>query len=107
MTIIADLARERAVEKMVARIAHRDLDADLADLSQMVYCILCEYDEERIVDLWEHGQMNFFLARIILNQYRSNRSTYYAEICRFRSRSVNIGAGADISDKAIEKAKGR
>jgi len=42
-----------------------------------------------------------------LNQYRSNRSTYYAEICRFRSRSVNIGAGADISDKAIEKAKRR
>lgn len=109
MQIIAALARERAVEKMVARIGHKDIDADLRDLCQLVYMILCEYDEGKICDLWENGQMNFFLARIIVNQYRSTRSQYYAEIGRFRSRGMAMGVAGDITDERIkylnEKAK--
>ena len=31
----------------------------------MVYLILLEYDEDKLVDLWEHDQMSFFIARII------------------------------------------
>lgn len=108
MEIVATLAKERRVEQMVSNICHRDLDADLKDLCQLVYCVLLEYDEDKIVDLWEHGrQIDFFIVRIILNQYKSTRSTFYAEICRFRHKGVMLGAGGDISDKSIENAKRR
>lgn len=75
--IIDRLAREQRVETMLANIAKQPVTGDLRDLCQMVYLILLEYDESKIVDLWEHNQINFFIARILLNQYKSSNSPYY------------------------------
>ena len=86
---IADaLAKERRVETMVQNIAHaRTLSQDLRDLCQMIYVLILSYDPEKIVDLWEHEQINFFLARVIKTNLRSTRSPYAAQITRFRHRS--------------------
>lgn len=89
--IAAILARERRVEAMVQNIAHaRTLSQDLKDLCQMVYLIILTYDPEKIVDLWENDQIDFFLVRIIKTQLTSPRSPYNAQITRFRSRSKPI-----------------
>ena len=77
-TIIETLAKDRRVEALVENIAHHSLTADLKDLCQMVYLILLEYDESKLQDLWENDQINFFIARIILNQYRSSNSPFHA-----------------------------
>lgn len=82
--IIETLAKERFVEMMIENIAHQSLSADLKDLSQMVYLILLEYDESRLQDLWEHDQMNYFIARIIVNQYRSSNSPFHTIFRKFR-----------------------
>lgn len=82
--IIETLAKERFVERMIENIAHQSLSADLKDLSQMVYLILLEYDESRLQDLWEHDQMNYFIARIIVNQYRSSNSPFHTIFRKFR-----------------------
>ena len=84
--IIETIAQERMVETMVQNIAHESLsvNADLSDLCQMVYMILLEYDEDKLQDLWEHHQMRFFLARIIVNQYRSSYSPFHVIFRKFR-----------------------
>lgn len=82
--IVETLAREHKVETMIKNIAHQELSADLKDLSQMVYLILLEYDETKLQDLWEHNQMDFFIARIIVNQYRSSNSPFHTLIRKFR-----------------------
>lgn len=102
-TIIETLAKERRVEAMVENIAHHELTADLKDLCQMVYMILLEYDETKLQDLWENEQINFFLARIIINQYRSSNSPFHYLFRRFQERCVYMGVGADINDAAIER----
>lgn len=81
--IVAQIARERRVETMVENIAKSPLTPDLKDLSQMVYLALLEYDGTKIADLWEHGQINFFIARIIINQYRSSNSPFYKLFRKF------------------------
>ena len=88
--IVETLARERRVETMVENIARQELDANLSDLAQMVYLILLEYDEDKLVDLWEHGQMSFFIARIIINQYRSTSSPYYKLIRKYARKAEDI-----------------
>lgn len=100
--IVDRLAKSRLVEHMVENICHHALTADLKDLCQMVYLILLEYDEDKIVDLWENKEMNFFIARIILNQYRSDRSTFHTLFCKFQERSVGISVVWDISEADIE-----
>ena len=87
---------------MVENIAHRELTDDLKDLCQMVYLILLEYDASKLQDLWEHDEMSFFLARVILNQLRSVNSPYYYIYRRMQERSVYMGVGADINEVALE-----
>lgn len=100
-TIIETLAKERRVEALVENIAHHSLTADLKDLCQMVYLILLEYDESKLQDLWENEQMNFFLARIILNQYRSSNSPFHSIYRKYQERSISIGDG--ISIEALDR----
>ena len=102
-TIIETLAKDRRVEALVENIAHHSLTADLKDLCQMVYLILLEYDESKLQDLWENEQINFFIARIILNQYRSSNSPFHAIFRKYQERSISIGDGISINtlDKII------
>ena len=100
-TIIETLAKEKRVEALVENIAHHSLTADLKDLCQMVYLILLEYDESKLQDLWENNQMNFFLARIILNQYRSSNSPFHSIYRKYQERSLSIGDG--ISIEALDR----
>ena len=100
-TIIETLAKDRRVEALVENIAHHSLTADLKDLCQMVYLILLECDESKLQDLWENDQINFFIARIILNQYRSSNSPFHAIFRKYQERSLSIGDG--ISINALDK----
>jgi len=102
MTIIETLAKEKRVEALVENIAHHSLTADLKDLCQIVYLVLLEYDETKLLDLWENDQINFFLARIIINQYRSSNSPFHTIFRKMQERSVSIGVAGDINEKAIE-----
>ena len=95
-TIIEILAKDRRVEALVENIAHHSLTADLKDLCQMVYLILLEYDESKLQDLWGNDQINFFIARIILNQYRSSNSPFHAIFRKYQERSLSIGDGISI-----------
>ena len=95
-TIIETLAKDRRVEALVENIAHHSLTADLKDLCQMVYLILLEYDESKLQDLWKNEQINFFIARIILNQYRSSNSPFHAIFRKYQERSLSIGDGISI-----------
>ena len=88
--IIEAIAKARMVETMVQNIAHHSLNADLKDLTQMVYLILLEYDETKLQDLWDNNQISFFLARIIINQYRSSNSPFHTIYRKFRERSEDI-----------------
>ena len=96
--IVNEIARKRLVETMVQNIAHQSLTADLRDLCQMIYLILLEYDEEKLQDLWKHNQINFFLARIIINQFRSSNSPFHTIFRKFQEKSTDI-TGMDWSDE--------
>ena len=96
--IVAEIASGKMVEAMVQNIAHQSLTPDLKDLSQMVYLILLEYDEDKIVDLWEHHQMQYFLARIIINQFRSSNSPFHTIYRKFQEKTCDI-TGMDWEDE--------
>ena len=97
LEIIEAVAKSRLVETMVENIAHQSLTADLKDLAQMVYMILLEYDESKLQDLWENDQMRFFIARIIINQYRSSNSPFHAIFRKYQGKTEDI-TGKDWID---------
>jgi hypothetical protein len=96
--IVSKMASEKMVEGMVQNIAHQSLTADLKDLCQMIYLILLEYDEAKLIDLWKNEQMNYFIARIIVNQYRSSNSPFHTIFRKFQERTMDI-SGMDWNDE--------
>ena len=97
-SIIEQIAKGRMVESMVENIAHQALNDDLSDLCQMIYVLLLEYDEDKLRDLWEHNQIRFFLAKIIVNQYRSNTSLFHYTFRKYQEKSKDI-TGMDWEDE--------
>lgn len=99
------LARQRKVETMIENIAHQHLSADLKDLSQMVYLILLEYDDARLQDLWDNGQIDYFIARIIVNQYKSTNSPFHTIFRKFRlmvDESIQISHGGRCCNEDLD-----
>lgn len=95
--IVERLAREQRVEEIIRNVARTSrLAPDLQDLAQMVYLWVLDYDEDKIVDLWESDAIGFFLARIILNQYRS-RDSPWRDL--FHRHGIHYTDIANLSDK--------
>ena len=72
--IVDKLARNRVVEDMIKNMNINDYPDDLA---QEIYLILLEYDKEKIEDIYNKNQINFFISRIITNQAFSKNSPFY------------------------------
>ena len=90
--IIDRLAHLRRVETIVQNVAHtRHLTPMLQDLAQMVYVALLRYDPEKIEDLWQSDAMDYFITRIVLNQYRSRDSTFRDTFTPHGVRFIELG----------------
>lgn len=105
--IIARLAEEKAVEGICAAVAHTSvMTADVEDLAQVVYLALLEYAEEKVVTMWKEGALRFFIARVVMNQYRSVNSPFFVQVRKFRSRCVELKPGAAYAGAVCENEAG-
>ena len=97
--IIATIAKEHRVEDMVHAIAHTDtLAGELSDLCQETYCILLDYPPDKVAAIWDAGEMQYFLSKLITNQLHSKTSRFYYKYKRFQALSTGID-GKDFPDK--------
>ena len=95
--IVEELAKARRVEELCRNICKRPAE-ELNDLSQIVYLSLLKARPGIVCDLYEHGQLDYYLVRMIKNQYHSKDRAYYRENVEFQDRS------SPLTDKEYEKA---
>ena len=88
--IVERVAREQRVETILRNIAKQPVTGDLEDLCQMVYIILLEFDEDKI---------NFFIARILMNQYQSVKSPFFATYRKRQRKQVSIEDYMNLADE--------
>lgn len=89
--IVGELAKGRVVETLVQNVTHRStLRENLLDLTQIIYFALLQTDQARLVHLASTGQMKFYIVRMIMNQYFSQNSPYYAEIRKFGRKALEL-----------------
>ena len=88
---IESLAKERMVERIVrATVGHDDLSQNEWDCVQMIYEAILRYDEDKIEDLGDKGQLNFFIAGIARNMIHSKTSRYHYEIRIYDERAEQL-----------------
>lgn len=94
MMDIGKLARDRTVEGIARNIGVTGTDID--DLSQMVYEILLEKPPEKL-DIPDE-EINYYLTRIIKNQWHSKTSTFYRTYKRYYALLDGNGIHPDEND---------
>ncbi len=95
-----------AIVKMAVAITRGDRhDAD--DLAHEVMVILYESDRGRMVGLIERGQMRYWIARIMMNQYNSKTSPwhykYRKQVERHRAAAYEIEGWSTPDDGEWER----
>jgi len=93
MNIVEELAKTRVVETMVENMNINDYPDDLA---QEIYLILLEYDNDKLKDIFDKKQINFFLSRIIMNQVFSKNSPFYYKYKRWDENKNELDYTTDI-----------
>lgn len=86
--IVGEVARIRKVEEIVRAVTRRDpLTATDEDGCQLIYEYLLRYDDDRIVELWERGELGYFIHGIARRQFLGSRSTHYYAHRNFTRRN--------------------
>jgi hypothetical protein len=62
------------------------------DLRQEVAVVVCEWPDEKVIDLYEKGVLDFYVVRVILNMIKSNTSPFYK---KYRQIVAEFGEVAD------------
>lgn len=90
------ISREHLVEKIVWRLlpASKNRFDCPDDLVQDIYLILLEKDEDLIVNLFNKGELGFYLIRIARNQLLSANSRYFYTYIKFRVQSDDLSEAA-------------
>ena len=99
--IIDELSKNATVEKIVNKLVSSSKNRfDFPDdLIQDIYVLLLEKDEDLIVNLYNKGELGFYLLKVVRNQLLSKNSPYYTKYIKFLAHSDDITQAASIPIK--------
>lgn len=95
------IAREHLVDRIVNKLlssSKNPFDCP-EDLIQDVYLLLLQKDEDLIVNLYNKGEIGYYILKVVRNQLLSKNSPYYQKYIRFQSISDDITQAASIPIK--------
>ena len=95
--VIDIIAKEHLVEKIVFKLlpASKNPFDCPEDLIQDIYLLLLQKDDDLIVNLYNKGEIGFYLLKIARNQLLSKNSPYYQKYIRFKSQSDDLTQAAN------------
>lgn len=91
--IIDKIAHEQKVEELVNNISPFLPYSDRCDLIQDIYLSLLE--DKKTPELYERGELDYYIIKIIKNQVFSTSSPFYNKYMRSK-RNENIDDRCDI-----------
>ena len=95
------IAREHLVDRIVNKLlssSKNPFDCP-EDLIQDVYLLLLQKDEDLIVNLYNKGELGYYILKVVRNQLLSKNSPYYQKYIRFQAVSDDITQAASIPIK--------
>ena len=96
--VINIIAREHLVEKIVNKLlssSKNPFDCP-EDLIQDIYLLLLQTDDDLIVNLYNKGEIGYYLLKVVRNQLLSKNSSYYYTYIKLGANSDDISEAAHI-----------
>lgn len=101
LEIVDELSKNNTVEKIVYKLlpASKNRFDCPEDLIQDIYVLLLEKDDKLIIDLYNKGELGFYLLKIARNQLLSANSPYYTKYIKFLTNCDELEKVNDFIDE--------
>ena len=96
--VVDIIAREHLVERIVNKLlssSKNPFDCP-EDLIQDIYLLLLQKNDDLIVNLYNKGEIGYYLLRVVRNQLLSKNSSYYYTYIKLGANSDDISEAAHI-----------
>lgn len=99
--IIDELSKDSTVEKIIYKLlpASKNRFDCPDDLVQDIYVLMLEKDDKLIIDLYNKGELGFYLLKIAKNQLLSANSPYFYMYVKFGVQSDGLEKVKDFIDE--------
>lgn len=75
-SIVEQIAKDKVVENIISNIDKTE-DDTLKDLAQEILLDLLMKPDDKIIQLYNDNQLQYFITRMVLNSIKSKTSRYY------------------------------
>jgi len=90
MRTVEKIAKEKIVEKLLEKHSDFKNNPYIEDLGQDIYIQLSLMSEESLNQLYNNGELEFFIKKIIKNNLYSTTSQFFYKYNRFRKITDEI-----------------
>lgn len=99
--VIDIIARDHLVERIVNKLlssSKNPFDCP-EDLIQDIYLLLLQKNDDLIANLYNKGEIGYYLLRVVRNQLLSKNSSYYYTYIKLGANSDDISEAAHIPEE--------
>ena len=89
--IITELYNSTDINNAIGKMQPYELQDDLR---QEVFMVLCEMEEDRLIQMYAEGYLKYFIVRTILNMAKSDRSNFHK---KFRQVYTEIPVSYEVT----------
>lgn len=91
--IINEIANNGLVEEIIQGVSYSKYEntENIKDLAQDIYLQLLKMRTDKLNELYDKGQLRYWIARIVVNSIHSKTSPYFYTYKKEQMHSVNIG----------------
>ena len=79
--VITEIYEKKMIRSILENM--RIADTDIDDLEQEIYMILLDYNKDKIIDMYNKKQLNYFCVGIIRRLYNSKNSPFYKKYKKY------------------------
>lgn len=90
--IINEIANNGLVEEIIQGVSYSKFEntENLKDLTQDIYLQLLQMRTDKLNELYDKGQLRYWIARIVVNSIHSKTSPYFYTYKKEQMQSVSI-----------------
>lgn len=90
--IINEIANNGLVEEIINGVSYSKFEntENIKDLAQDIYLQLLQMRTDKLNELYDNGQLRYWIARIVVNSIHSKTSPYFYTYKKEQMQSVSI-----------------
>ena len=100
-SIVERIVKEGLVSEIAENLGVTQTEWD--DFMQEIYLIILQYNEEKIVGMYDRGELKYWLIRVCINQYCSKNSPWYKKYKKYYT--LVDGNNFNLTDEILNEER--